>query len=383
MKFVSFAVAVTLAMLAPLCVSAQEAAAPTEIQLKLYEEGASAFGAGEFEKAVRLFRASNDLGPLNVTYLNLGRALYRLGRCDEARDALDAARTAPQVAEPTPAAVLDKIVEYSLDLADCRPTKDEVAAGIEEPAPAVVGPAEAAVVPADGAGPIPDTQPTVTQPSRPLPTGPPEQGSDAGPPVVVEVKLAALASGSGELEGGCTGPCEGVALASEDADDGSGFGLGLDVLARVLPSVYLDFGLLYAPSTEWDANVDGFTQLGSDLSLHAGVVYRHRVSNRLTVDGRLVLGGLILLPGDDLEDLIDEQANQCANADCAVDEGPYFGLTGSGGAGVTYQLGALGLNGGLSVQYLDITLHRLRVGDSTLLTSYSGTRVWLYAGASL
>ena len=121
----SFATA-TIAMVivvAPALADAQSGiVAPTETQFKLYQEGAEAYGEGEYSKAVDLFRASLRLGELNITYLNLGRALFKLGDCEEASRAYASALTAPKIANPTPVEVLTKVEEYKKDLGQCPAT---------------------------------------------------------------------------------------------------------------------------------------------------------------------------------------------------------------------------------------------------------------------
>lgn len=344
---------------------AQELAAPSDTQLKLYEEGAAAYQAGEFDKASRLFQASIDLGPLNVTYLNLGRALFRLGRCDEARAALDAARSAPRVADPPHEAVMDKIVEYSLDLADCVPSGLVVTPSLADvPEPAIAASSIA-------------SQPSASQP------GPDPLDPKAEPLLIAEAHMGILVAGTGTFDGGCEGDCTAVMLMSEDADDKSVAGFGADVFLRVAPELYLGLGVLYAPSTEFDANIEGFSELGSDLSLHGGAAWRTPIARDLTLDLRAQLGPLLLFPDGDLGTLIAEQKTLCAEQDCTVDEGPYVGLTASAGVGGTYDLGTVGVTAALSLQYIDLSLHRLRVQTTTLTTTYAGLRGWLFVGLSL
>lgn len=116
--FSSLAVLTCLAVATPAAAQG-DIVTPTETQFKLYQEGAEAYGAGEYSKAVDLFRASLRLGELNITYLNLGRALFKLGDCQEASTAYAKALTAPKIANPTPMQVLTKVEEYKKDLAEC------------------------------------------------------------------------------------------------------------------------------------------------------------------------------------------------------------------------------------------------------------------------
>ena len=85
-------------------------------QQMLINEGAKASNAGDYAKAVRLLQVSLDLGKVNVTYLNLGRALQRNGQCEEARHAFDKALLAPPVQNPSPAEVKKIIARFGLDL---------------------------------------------------------------------------------------------------------------------------------------------------------------------------------------------------------------------------------------------------------------------------
>lgn len=73
---------------------------PSDDQVKLNQSAVEAILAEDYEKAAGLLEASLELGQLNVTWLNLGRAYQKLGRCDEARKAYLSVVTAPAVDEP-------------------------------------------------------------------------------------------------------------------------------------------------------------------------------------------------------------------------------------------------------------------------------------------
>lgn len=103
-----FAIAI---MVAAPSVQAQ-GVSPTAGQEQLNDQAVEAAISGNFDKAVRLFRASLDLGELNVTYLNLGRALFKLGQCAEADEAYGKALTAPRVTSPTPAEIEKFVADY-------------------------------------------------------------------------------------------------------------------------------------------------------------------------------------------------------------------------------------------------------------------------------
>ena len=94
-------------------------ARPGAEQMQLYEAGFVAFGQGDWVKAVERFEASLRIGEMNITYLNLGRSLFKAGRCAEAKERYDKVATAPQVREPSPLQVLERLDKYRRDLSSC------------------------------------------------------------------------------------------------------------------------------------------------------------------------------------------------------------------------------------------------------------------------
>ena len=107
--------ALAIAMLLLLCArsgTAQEVIEPTPVQVELTDQAYEAFVASDFAKAARLYRASLDIGPLNITYANHGFALFKLGRCQQAVSSYTAAETAPRVADPTPDEVAATLEDY-------------------------------------------------------------------------------------------------------------------------------------------------------------------------------------------------------------------------------------------------------------------------------
>ncbi len=93
----------------------------SEAQRQLNEEGIRMASAGNHEQAVQLFRSSLALDELNVTYLNLGRSLAVLGRCDEAMQAYEKVPRTPQVKSPSPAQVLTILDNFVVELRrDCQ-----------------------------------------------------------------------------------------------------------------------------------------------------------------------------------------------------------------------------------------------------------------------
>ncbi len=88
---------------------------PSETQLRYNNDGVLRMQANDYEGAVARFQSSLAVGELNITYLNLGRSYFRLGRCLEAKEALDAVETAPKVASPSPAEISAALGNFRKD----------------------------------------------------------------------------------------------------------------------------------------------------------------------------------------------------------------------------------------------------------------------------
>ncbi len=110
--------AALLAIAAPQAAQAQPMADVLDEQLRLNDEARQAASRGDRALAAELLRASLDLGPLNVTWLNLGRVYALDGRCREAIEAFDAAPGSPQVLDPPPEVVAQALVRYRKEVAD-------------------------------------------------------------------------------------------------------------------------------------------------------------------------------------------------------------------------------------------------------------------------
>lgn len=89
---------------------------PTLTQLDLYEDASIAFAQGRYDDAITSLTGALDEGPVNIFYVNLGRALFRKGQCVEAREAYAKAQESAYVAEPTREQVQKKILEYRTEL---------------------------------------------------------------------------------------------------------------------------------------------------------------------------------------------------------------------------------------------------------------------------
>lgn len=101
----------------------------SETQRDLNESGVKAAIDGDFKTAVSMFESSAALGPANITFLNLGRAYHKLGRCDKARESFDKVITAPKVEAPTPTEIAKLLVKYEDDLVNCVEAEPDLANG--------------------------------------------------------------------------------------------------------------------------------------------------------------------------------------------------------------------------------------------------------------
>jgi hypothetical protein len=102
-----------------MCVSSTALAqtvTPSETQLRYNNEGVLKMQDNDYEGAVARFQSSLAVGELNITYLNLGRSFYRLGRCVEAREAFDRVTDSPKVASPSPAEITTALENFRNDL---------------------------------------------------------------------------------------------------------------------------------------------------------------------------------------------------------------------------------------------------------------------------
>lgn len=97
-------------------VAAQEEVTPGPEVLALINEGAAASDAGEYWRAVEALERAIALQPLNVAYLNLGRALQKSGKCFESREAYDAVASAPKVAGVDAATIEGYVTRYLEEL---------------------------------------------------------------------------------------------------------------------------------------------------------------------------------------------------------------------------------------------------------------------------
>lgn len=87
-------------------------ARPDREQWALNDRALDAMEARRFDEAAALWEEALGRGEFNLFWLNRGRALQRLGRCDEARVALRKAGQAPPVQDPPLARVEEALARY-------------------------------------------------------------------------------------------------------------------------------------------------------------------------------------------------------------------------------------------------------------------------------
>lgn len=87
-----------------------------ERQRFLNEKALVAAKAQDYDRAIVLFEAALELGPSNITYLNLGRTLYYAGRCKEALDTYVKALDAPGPPDINAERIFSLAARYKEDL---------------------------------------------------------------------------------------------------------------------------------------------------------------------------------------------------------------------------------------------------------------------------
>jgi len=91
---------------------AQDVSEPTPTQVQSLNDGAAAAASDDFDAAIRHFKTALEGGSFNIIHLNLGRALYKAGHCEDAMRAFSEVPTSPTVASPPPDAVLAALERY-------------------------------------------------------------------------------------------------------------------------------------------------------------------------------------------------------------------------------------------------------------------------------
>jgi len=91
---------------------------PTASQEEALRQGTEAYRIKDYTGAVAAYDAALAIGPLNIAWLNKGRALQRMGDCNGAADAYVRVLDAPAVTEPSPDTVRGALTRYQQQLAE-------------------------------------------------------------------------------------------------------------------------------------------------------------------------------------------------------------------------------------------------------------------------
>lgn len=97
--------------------------APTSEQKKLNRRAYESMAQGDHQDAIEAYLRSLELGELNVTWLNLGRAYQKSGECEKAFDAYDHVSDAPPVEKPGPEVVASSLERFRGELDEECPTQ--------------------------------------------------------------------------------------------------------------------------------------------------------------------------------------------------------------------------------------------------------------------
>ena len=127
---------------------------------------------------------------------------------------------------------------------------------------------------------------------------------------------------------------------------------------------------------------------GSDLALQAIVEGVFDISPTVALTLRGQGGLLILFPGGDLSDAIDDEKSLCDSVPvtqkCEVKDGPYVGWTAGGGFGVLFPAGTVAMRVDLTLEWYGIDTLGLKTsapgGDVDTTANFSGNRVILGGG---
>lgn len=233
----------------------EELVEPSETQQEYNDRGVILTQDRKYKEAIALFRSSLSLGELNITYLNLGRAYFRLDRCLDAREAYDAVVRAPKVKVPTPQEIGEILARFEEEYAErCSATVEMTCEGDpmvrvdDEPARTCsslsgwpVTPGEHTVVATYGAGDVEKTvtieggatqavafeEPEVVAEPEPEPAPKPAPAVDQGTPLYVWLTLGtgvALIGTAIAWDLAVTGPKLDELEETEEATTGSEIG---------------------------------------------------------------------------------------------------------------------------------------------------------------
>lgn len=114
---IALALAALLAAPAPSPTAVPPTVEPSASQDEHLRIGTEAYRRQDYAAAVKAYDAALASGPLNIAWLNKGRALQRLGDCNGAADAYVRVLDAPAVTEPSPDTVRGALTRYREELA--------------------------------------------------------------------------------------------------------------------------------------------------------------------------------------------------------------------------------------------------------------------------
>ena len=179
--------------------------------------------------------------------------------------------------------------------------------------------------------------------------------------------------------------CEGSDCREQSTVDGtesSMLALGVEVLMRALPGLYLGLGSLVVPRTELDLDsVGAIRKVGTDASLSAIALMPTGSLMGLDTAVRAQGGLQILLPGDDLEDHKGDLRHRCA--DCQVSDDPGLGWNLAAGGTASFEALSLPVRTTLLVQYLTVDMVQVDFPGAEQTTTWSGYRIWLLVGTGI
>ncbi len=195
-------------------------------------------------------------------------------------------------------------------------------------------------------------------------------------------RLMLAPSGSGTLE------CEGdgcVSNRGRDYDHKSAFGLGADLLFRTGSVIRLGPGLAY--TAEYDVEFDGASTdytVGGDFTLSFVLEAAVPVSPTVWLVPRGQIGLLLLFPGGDLRDELDELKTQCNAAElsgCDSLDGARPGAQGGLGFGVMFAVGPdVRLRVDTMYQFYSVNLYTVEGSYGDAAVNLNGSRGFLMAG---
>ncbi len=93
----------------------------SDTQFEMNEKAVEAVENKEYEKAIKLYQASIELGEVNITYLNMARTYHRMGECAKAKRTYRKTRDVRfKISNPTPAEINEALNTFESELyKDC------------------------------------------------------------------------------------------------------------------------------------------------------------------------------------------------------------------------------------------------------------------------